>query len=585
MSCGRCAPIVVLLVVVGMFPACPGPEVQPPAERAALSLSSPSSTTQARPPVSGPAFMEFDKLAEGLPEPSRPMLPTLVTPDLPGKPLFYPESEPNNAIDQATEITLPCTVSGHFHPLPDSPDGDHDWFAFSVERDHPALLELDVSGVKGVNLGLELYHETLKERPLLLAVDNAPVGKGETVPNFRLMNGRYWLHLLQTGKKPGWNVLQPYLASLTIGDAPSGETEPNDSERYALPLVLPARIDGVVNKSEDSDWFSVDLLKLSSFSKLSVSLLPPMGATLRLGLFTQARQEVLSVTALEGRRVTIPNIAVVEDATTYFIEVLSLPDSPAGGSYTLEAAAEPLPERVELEPNDHPDAALRLLWEVPLTGWLAVEGDADWFELRPLPELEAGTGSDRGPVAMQLTLSSVPGADLVLEVFDVSEETLLARLDAGGKGEGEEAPNLAMPTGTVYIKVSASKGYNSGSPYALEARLAAVVGMEVEPNNSIETATVLAPGSEPVGGYIVPSADRDCFRFLPVPPVLRVVPPQEGVLMVSGYASDGTLVFQEKAHGDRSVAPPVPQTSALCMEAASGSPLPRGAYSLSFQPE
>lgn len=565
---------------------CQEPDVPPPRQRSALSLAPmPEPGRQINRTVE-PRFVPFEKLAEGLPRypPPAPVLAP-VTND-PGMPLFHPEIEPNNTPQEATSVSLPCEIFGHFHPLPDSRDGDHDWYVFSVDRDRTALLQVEASGVKGVDLALELHHEGLKGRAQVLFLNNAPVGKGEMIPNFRLSNGLWWLHVLQTGKEPQWNVLQPYHISLSVAEpAPDQETEPNDFHLHAMPLHLPARVTGLVNRSQDIDWFIVDLLKVSPFSRLSISLLPPMDTTLRLGISTSSRQEFLSLTAAEGRRVHLPNLAVIEDSSAYFIQVSVGEGEPPTAPYTLEVAAEPLSERIELEPNDNPLNAVRLPWETPMAGWIFVDGDEDWFTLEPIVELK-NTEPGEGPTAMHLALSSVPGADLVLDVYDTDGHTLLARLDYGGKGEGEDAPNLATPSSRLYLKVSASRGYNSEAPYALEAQIILTRGMEIEPNNSLQDATLLLPGPEPLIGYLVPVGDRDCFRLDRSLGHLKVMPPRKGAIRVSAYGKSAELIFQDRAHRDHPVLPPVAATRVLCLEAdPRHEKPPQGAYAVILQPE
>ena len=494
-----------------------------------------------------PAFVAFKELARVLRAPPPTVFFAGDDPD-PGAALFHPEAEPNNALVAATRVRVPGTVSAHMDPLPSSPDGDHDWYGFFVERDKPAILQMTLSGVKGIDLGLEVFHDGLGGRSRLLQLNNAGPGKVERLPNFRLMNGRYFLHVFQVpdvNGKTRYDVVRPYRIELSL-DELSGkveETEPNDDYMHAVAASAPLEVSGVLNGPADRDWYLLDLLQVSTYSYLAFELLPGMGRSANLEVYTAAREMLFIGTAEEGRKLLLPNVAVLDGASAYYVVVSTADGEKRQGEYTLVVRSVTTKERVELEPNGTAELAVRLYYEEAISGWLAAEGDEDWYRLEPVADW--GTDDDGRPEqpALNLVLSGVSGLDLVLDVFDADGEVSVGKFDSGGKGEGEEIPNLAMPVRPMLLRVSARKGANPGLQYALEARAVTTAGKEVEPNNTLEQAGPLpVPGD--ISGYLLPRGDRDCFLLAAHGAKLSIEGPPGADMVVSAYGPLGNLVFQ-----------------------------------------
>jgi hypothetical protein len=146
-------------------------------------------------------------------------------------------------------------------------------------------------------------------------------------------------------------------------------------------------------------------------------------------------------------------------------------------------------------------------------------------------------------------LSGVTGLDLVLELRGPDGETLLGAWDSGGKGEGEEIPNLALPHSDVYLFIRAAKGSSATNPYVLQASEVTTEGKEIEPNNTPEEATPVAPEAGTLQGFLSPAGDRDCLRLAQGNAGISLTPPAEAAATVSAYSSSGELFFQEGAAG------------------------------------
>lgn len=562
-------------VVVATLVYCQGcgepRRVERQLNRSPLSLlSSKGTTTNTR--AVEPGFRDFGELTAGI-APERLVLRPREDDSAPRtEAFFFPEHENNNVAARATQVSLPAVLHGHMDPLIEVPAGDEDWYSFLVERDRPGVMDIELSGVTRLDLAIEIFYDAFRGRSRLVKVNNQGRGQGERLPNFSLPNGRYYVRIFQevSKERPArHDVVHPYEVKLTLKElSATEETEPNDVALSAVPLQLGEQMSGLVNRNQDEDWYSLDLLKVSAFSLLAIELLPPMETTLELTVSTQTHQELLTVTAARGKRLYIPNLAILEGSSGYLLRVRSTESGQPKDPYRLEVRNEPLAERVELEPNDGAQSALRLYWEEPLSGWLSHPDDVDWFHLEPNDDWGMDdTGRPRRP-ALNLVLGGVPGINLLLEMYDSDKESLLARYDVRGKGEGEEAPNLAVPERTMYIKVSAAEGDNAGAQYVLQARAVTTDDMEIEPNNTPELPTVIATVGSQLMGYLSPRGDRDCFRF--EQPQLALVYKQapQGTTTVSAYDATGALYFQRRSGEEPTRVPASAGPMTLCLELA-----------------
>jgi hypothetical protein len=561
------------VVVVATLVCCLGcgepRRVERQLQRPPLSLlSSKGSTTNTR--AVEPGFREFTELTAGI-APERHVLQAPKSDTGPRtETFFFPEHENNNIAERATAVSLPAELHGHMDPLIEVTDGDEDWYSFLVERERPGVMDIELTGVTKLDLAVEIYYDAFRGRTRLLKVNNQGRGQGERLPNFSLPNGRYYVRVVQevTDERPARSdVVNPYKLMLTPKElSATDETEPNDTALTAIPLALNEQMSGLVNRNQDEDWYSLDLLKVSALSRLTVELLPPMETTLELAIFTQTHQELTALTARGGKRLFLPNLAVLEGSGGYLFRVRSTEPGMPKETYGLKVTNESLEERVELEPDNHAENAHRLLWEVPLSGWLSHSGDVDWFHLEP--NSEWGLDDDGKPTqpALHLVLGGVPGIDLVLEIYDADQESLIARYDVRSKGEGETAPNLAVPERTTYIKVSAAQGDNAGAQYVLQAQAVTTDGMEIEPNNTPEKPTVIATMGDDLKGYLSPRGDRDCFRFEQPQLTLRYKEAPQGTTTVSAYDATGALYFQRRSGESPLEIPATAGALTVCLE-------------------
>ncbi len=156
----------------------------------------------------------------------------------------------------------------------------------------------------------------------------------------------------------------------------------------------------------------------------------------------------------------------------------------------------------EKEPNDRPDSALELsgsAWVEANLGADPAKPDEDWYVLKSAL-----------PRTVELTVTSPPGADVVLEVMDETR-TSLALINAEGPGKTERLPNLDV-SGKAFVRVLAAKK-GAGGAYTLTAIFKErQPGFELEPNDRRVDATAVPLGAA-LSGFVAHPNDQDWFRF------------------------------------------------------------------------
>ncbi|MFY0565900.1 ABC transporter substrate-binding protein [Archangium lansingense] len=186
---------------------------------------------------------------------------------------------------------------------------------------------------------------------------------------------------------------------------------------------------------------------------------------------------------------------------------------------TEEADAGPVvtgPELLnEKEPNERPEQALTLGRDATVSASLGADPskpDEDWYRLAP-----------NSPRVADVSVSGIPGGDVLLEVYD-APGVRSAGINSAGDGKPERFPNLYVE-GERWVRVaSARKG--TGGAYTLEVRYHMPEdGVEREPNDRAVDASPMQLG-QAVAGFIGHAADEDWYRLeLPEPPAGAVPPP------------------------------------------------------------
>jgi eukaryotic-like serine/threonine-protein kinase len=174
----------------------------------------------------------------------------------------------------------------------------------------------------------------------------------------------------------------------------------------------------------------------------------------------------------------------------------------------------------ESEPNNEPAQANPVASGKPVRGQLGKrlnreQSDRDFFRI------PRGVRPDEGRT-ISAKVSGIANMDLTLELYDAKGQRL-AHADGAGPGGAESLPNVHVDGQEYYLCVR--EVWVSGRPptenvtdwYSLQVDWTPVSkSEEVEPNDSVETATPLPVGGSRKG-YLGKRADVDHFRLAGTP--------------------------------------------------------------------
>ncbi|MBN1686287.1 MAG: pre-peptidase C-terminal domain-containing protein [Spirochaetales bacterium] len=171
-------------------------------------------------------------------------------------------------------------------------------------------------------------------------------------------------------------------------------------------------------------------------------------------------------------------------------------------------------------------------------------GDTDWYVLR----------SDGAGEKMIIDVYTTGETDTYIEVYGPDDPTVLIEENDDGIDANARVRLLMGQGQTVWVSV---RGYDdtTGGYYSLHTESASFDGDPNEPDGSMEEATRLVLGAEPVSSYILPSTDEDWYYI-----DIAEIPGENVILSVQTagdldtyldlYDGDGIELFSNDDGGD-----------------------------------
>jgi hypothetical protein len=451
---------------------------------------------------------------------------TAEPPPTPGDVPLAAEAEPNDALGAAQKLTLgPTMPAGVSATLHDGQGKARDTDIFRVDvppaeagaapaapppdgAAPPAgplrrLLRVDVTPDAALALGVEALDD--QGQPLCATGGGQP-GEALAMPNIAVTPGTYYLRVRAAAPSgPGTTGAYRLVARLAPLE-PGGELEPNGKAALATELAPGGEAVGYYGWRHDQDWYRVPTAGVAEGSVLSADLEPAPGVTASLLVFDSVEQKLTEAHGRKEERVALRSLRL--PTTEPFLYVVVRTDAGWNGDvrYNLRLRAELPKQGGEVEPNDDTAHAQELAPDAEGGGAITVvgtlgRGDVDVYKYA-------------SPVPVELDVEAAPPerVDVKLEILR-PDGTALARSDTGKRREPERLPNVYLPGGVAFIRLSAGKSDgNLDEPYRLTITARAPdPGAEREPNDSAETATPLAPGAVG-GGLIAPRGDVDFWR-------------------------------------------------------------------------
>ncbi|HUH05915.1 MAG TPA: hypothetical protein VML75_28190 [Kofleriaceae bacterium] len=374
---------------------------------------------------------------------------------------FTDEVEPNDTSEQAGALDLPGGIRGTL-------DGEADVDLYRLTVSEPGWLALEVSGIDGVDLILELRDDSGAS---LARSDRGPARTIEGVPNYRVEKGRYLVAVSEfvkkraktkrgkgdqgrTGRSPTYE-LTATLASTE--PEPHHEREPNQGAAEALELPITTDGFGFIGWRDDVDRWRISVEGLSEEYGLDIDLTPVEGVQLTLEVLDDNGDPVLSRKGDKSKAVAVRSLARKPGHEHYYVRISGRGSNPIE-RYALRFSNHLLDLEEEREPNDD-RASATPVWREPgrdsgtASGRL-LPGDVDWFALTV-------------PPASQLTITVSPPAEVDVALAVANKDGgILGESDAEKVG-GREALHDIPVSGSIYIIVKGQGSADTLEPYEL----------------------------------------------------------------------------------------------------------------------
>lgn len=284
------------------------------------------------------------------------------------------EIEPNDFFDSAQKIEYGSEITGYFSPafnkLNQNSKGryrEEDIFYFSVDasEENPAVIDLSLSGVKGINSVIELCDA---EGNSVFTADFAGEGKPESVNGLGLMkSGNYYVRIYS--KSMTENSEEKYFFSLKKGDfSPERELENNDD--FGKANSLQEKISGTVSDSKDIDYF---FRSSESGRFYSVTVL---GKAVKATIYDKSYRKIYYSDNASGS-IIFPNLFCDGG---YYISVTSRHSSEPQ-DYTISISEYEAEKEFEKEPNDSIKSAEAV--KETIKGYYSYSGDKDYYKINP----------------------------------------------------------------------------------------------------------------------------------------------------------------------------------------------------------
>jgi|GEM_PF-2669806 len=410
-----------------------------------------------------------------------------------GMPQAPDNNEPNETSANAKTITPGIPLISYI-----STDTDYDVWKFTTGAGNSGSITVGMTVPAGVDYDFQIYDGSLADAALVATADQ----RGSTAESLTILvgSGKTYYVKVYNASRP---VFSTSAYTLTLGNLPLDNNEPNNTDGDAKAIVPGSYVDSYISYNTDGDIWKFTT-GTSNIGTMSANLTVPAGVDYEL----QVYENSTSGTELQGSYTAGLGAAesvsfAIKPSKTYFLKVYSKGNQyRSTSSYRLTLGGMPqAPDNNE--PNDKIDDAKPVTPGTPLTSYISTETDFDIWTFT------TGAGNS-GSIKVDMTVPS--GIDYDFQIYgeSLADSALLATAENGGSTP--ESQTVVLSAGkTYYVKVyNSSKPLFSILPYTLT--VGALPVDDNEPNNTDADAKVISPGSF-VNSYISYLKDGDVWKF------------------------------------------------------------------------
>jgi len=414
------------------------------------------------------------------------------------------EKEPNNSFSTASDITTDERFLG-FMGTPNDRDFYH------IRVDNRGILDIQLSGVKGINLAMKIWKGG-EEPKLIKWIDDNRKSSPERMANLMVTAGDYYIEVFQSDRDRRKSDREnTYELMMKSREAISEESEPNDSREDADTLHVNKEITGYFspaynrlnedreNLHREEDWFAVDVsLKESTPELVDVSLSGVSDINSVLCLYDSEGTEIaMADNGGAGEPETISGAGIKKSGTYYIMVASKGYTANHEEPYTLSAVLKEHDSGTEMEPNNDFESTNNI--SNIITGRINSKDDKDIYLYQ----------ANSGPSIYRIELRPPEDMDAILTIYDSDREKILD-INSGGRSKKEVYPNFYAEK-DFYIAVSARSGDKvpAGEYIVSVTPFKSIIDQEREPNNELTQANKLTVKT--ITGFTSSRGDKDYF--------------------------------------------------------------------------
>ncbi len=462
------------------------------------------------------------------------------------------EKEPNNSIKTATPFEINGSISGFMDT-----ESDRDYYSFSVSED--SVAEINLSGLKGVNLSFRVF-KSGNVPELLKLVDDNRKSSPEVLRNLFLQKGDYHIIVMHGTRDPRRkNRETPYQLEIKTEIPGNEETEPNDRPAQSTPLREGEEIRGYFsprynwlnesgeNRFREEDFYKFEIgddLKLPVL--VSIHLAGVKGVNSTVSLYNSGMKLLgESPETVSGNPSEIRNMGIKEPGTYYLLVTTKKFDENGSEPYSLSYRVDEYSRSQELEPNNKM-AEANSIEENTIRGSISSTADSDFFLYR------TGAQGEEKSYSMEI----IPEADIdfMMKIYN-NEGKLLFEVNNTGSNETEIFPDFFTGS-NFYVEITARNfSRQQSGNYTLSVNSLEGEGLESEPNNTKEKADMVVGGlitgyiseKRDVDYYLLSHSSRKMYHF-------DCTPPSNGKIRISVTDPLGYMIKTVDAAGEKKAA-------------------------------
>ncbi|MEJ5360517.1 MAG: hypothetical protein WBK20_06190 [Spirochaetota bacterium] len=414
------------------------------------------------------------------------------------------EVEPNDTYTQANLINIARPVSGFINT-----ESDFDFYMIDVSE--PALFDIRVSAIKGVNIAFTVWKAAGDDIEPLKYVDDMRKSAPERLRGFKVEPGRYYVSISHGDKDQRTkNTENAYTLLINEEDAEGFESEPNDTILSANPLPIGVPVRGyyspsfnkaninAANPNREEDWFTFYVEEVPVVCDVEVTGVTDIELQLDI---VDAQGTVLFSSNPQGQGVSqIAKGIGLSAAGSYYIMVAAKNYAANNETpYSLIVTTRSYDNTTEIEPNNIMNSATPIVNDT-IMGRIYPDSDVDFFSY-------SGDSSENKWYRVEVTPPMT--LDILFAIYNTKGDELYL-VNNEGTGNKELHPNLFIGT-PFYVKVWAKRGQlDLDNHYALAIVPVNISDMiDIEPNDTKEQANTVQDNS--ITGYVSKKADTDYF--------------------------------------------------------------------------